>query len=117
MRSFCSGSASERTDRFSPTQCRTRQNLGLWLARFVNRVDAKFVLDFVSPPCHAAELPKCSARARNSVSGAMVYVLPTSIFGFLFVAQRAQFHIPVYQYGVILLALFSLFCYVPSWSA
>ena len=40
------------------------------------------------------------------------FVLPTSIFGFLFVAQRPEFEIPVYQYLIILLGLFSLFCYV-----
>jgi hypothetical protein len=42
----------------------------------------------------------------------MIYVLPTSIFGFVFIAQRPQFDIPVYQCLVILLGLFSLFCYV-----
>ena len=42
----------------------------------------------------------------------MVFVLPTSIFGFVFVAQRPEFEIPVYQCLVILLGLFSLFCYV-----
>ena len=42
----------------------------------------------------------------------MVYVLRTSIFGFAFIAQRPEFEIPLYQCLVILLALFSLFCYV-----
>ena len=42
----------------------------------------------------------------------MIYVLPTSIFGFVFVAQRPEFEIPAYQCLVILLGLFSLFCYV-----
>ena len=42
----------------------------------------------------------------------MIYVLPTSIFGFVFIAQRPEFEIPLYQCLVILLALFSLFCYV-----
>ena len=42
----------------------------------------------------------------------MVFVLPTSIFGFVFVAQRPEFEIPVYQCLVLLLGLFSLFCYV-----
>ena len=42
----------------------------------------------------------------------MVFVLPTSIFGFVFIAQRPQFEIEGYQYLVILLGLFSLFCYV-----
>jgi hypothetical protein len=42
----------------------------------------------------------------------MVYVLPTAIFGFVFVAQRPEFDIPVYQCLVLLLGLFALFCYV-----
>ena len=42
----------------------------------------------------------------------MVYVLPTAIFGFVFVAQRPEFEIPVFRCLVLLLGLFSLFCYV-----
>jgi hypothetical protein len=42
----------------------------------------------------------------------MIYVLPTSIFGFVFIAQRPEFDIPVYQCLVILSGLFYLFCYV-----
>jgi hypothetical protein len=42
----------------------------------------------------------------------MIYVLPTSIFGFVFIAQRPEFEIPVYQCLVLLLGLFALFCYV-----
>jgi hypothetical protein len=42
----------------------------------------------------------------------MVYVLPTSIFGFVFVAQRPEFEIPVFECVVLLLGLFALFCYV-----
>ena len=42
----------------------------------------------------------------------MVYVLPTSIFGFVFIAQRPEFDIPVFRCLVLLLGLFSLFCYV-----
>ena len=42
----------------------------------------------------------------------MVFVLPTSIFGFVFVAQRPEFEIPVFKGLVLLLGLFSLFCYV-----
>jgi hypothetical protein len=42
----------------------------------------------------------------------MVYVLPTAIFGFVFVAQRPEFDIPVHQCLVLLLGLFALFCYV-----
>ena len=41
----------------------------------------------------------------------MVYVLPTSVFGFVFVAQRPEFEIPVFRCLVLLLAV-SLFCYV-----
>ena len=42
----------------------------------------------------------------------MGFVLPTSVFGFVFVAQRTEFEIPIFKYLVILLGLFSLFCYV-----
>ncbi len=42
----------------------------------------------------------------------MIFVLPTSIFGFVFVAQRPEFEIPVFRCLVLLLGLFSLFCYV-----
>ena len=42
----------------------------------------------------------------------MVYVLPTAIFGFVFVAQRPEFDIPVFRCLVLLLGLFALFCYV-----
>jgi hypothetical protein len=42
----------------------------------------------------------------------MVFVLPTSILGFVFVAQRPEFQIPVLKCLVLLLGLFSLFCYV-----
>lgn len=42
----------------------------------------------------------------------MIYVLPTAIFGFVFVAQRPEFEIPVFRCLVLLLGLFSLFCYV-----
>ena len=44
--------------------------------------------------------------------GRMVFVLPTSIFGFVFVAQRPEFEIPAFRCLVLLLGLFSLFCYV-----
>jgi hypothetical protein len=42
----------------------------------------------------------------------MVYVLPTAIFGFVFIAQRPEFDIPVFRCLILLLGLFSLFCYV-----
>jgi hypothetical protein len=42
----------------------------------------------------------------------MVYVLPTSVFGFVFIAQRPEFDIPVFRCLVLLLGLFALFCYV-----
>ena len=42
----------------------------------------------------------------------MGFVLPTSIFGFVFVAQRPEFEIPIFSYLVLLLGLFSLHCYV-----
>jgi hypothetical protein len=44
----------------------------------------------------------------------MVYVLPTAIFGFVFVAERPEFDIPVFECLVLLLGLFrpALFCFV-----
>jgi hypothetical protein len=42
----------------------------------------------------------------------MVYVLPTSVFAFMFIAQRPEFEIPVFRCLVLLLGLFALFCYV-----
>lgn len=40
------------------------------------------------------------------------FVLPTSVFGFVFVAQRPEFEIPIFGYVVILLGLFSVYCYM-----
>jgi hypothetical protein len=40
------------------------------------------------------------------------FVLPTSVFGIVFVARRLEFEISVFNYLVILFGLFSLFCYV-----
>ena len=40
------------------------------------------------------------------------FVLPTSVFGFVFVAQRPEFEISAFEYLVLLLGLFSLYCYV-----
>ena len=42
----------------------------------------------------------------------MGFVLPTSIFGFVFIAQKHDFQIPAFRYGVILAGLFSLYCYL-----
>ncbi|HZZ24195.1 MAG TPA: hypothetical protein VFE60_17140 [Roseiarcus sp.] len=42
--------------------------------------------------------------------GRMIYVLPTSVFGFVFVAQRPEFEIPVFRCLVLLLGLFALSC-------
>ena len=39
------------------------------------------------------------------------FVLPTSVFGFVFVAQRPEFDIPVFHYLVIFLGRL-LYCYV-----
>ena len=56
---------------------------------------------------------------RNTLLGHVVlflarmgFVLPTSVFGFVFVAQRPEFDIPVFQCLVLFLGLFSLYCYV-----
>lgn len=42
----------------------------------------------------------------------LAFVLPTSVFGFVFVARRPEFEISAFEYLVILLGLFSLYCYV-----
>ena len=42
----------------------------------------------------------------------MVFVLSTSVFGFVFIARRPEFEIPVFRCLVLLLGLFALFCYV-----
>jgi hypothetical protein len=42
----------------------------------------------------------------------MGFVLPTSVFGFVFVQQRLEFEIPIFKCLVILLGLFALYCYV-----
>jgi hypothetical protein len=42
----------------------------------------------------------------------MGFVLPTSIFGFVFVSQKYNFQIPAFRYAIILAGLFSLYCYL-----
>jgi hypothetical protein len=42
----------------------------------------------------------------------MGFVLPTSIFGFVFIMKKLSLEIPAFRYGVILVGLFSLYCYV-----
>jgi hypothetical protein len=42
----------------------------------------------------------------------MGFVLPTSIFGLVFITQNPGYQIPAFRYGVILVSLFSLYCYV-----
>ena len=44
--------------------------------------------------------------------GRMAFVLSTSAYGFVFVARRPEFEIPVFQCIVLLLGLFALYCYV-----
>ena len=79
----------------------------------VNRLDADLVLGLLSPSSAAAAVHKtlCSVTLILFLAR-MVFVLPTSIFGFVFVAQRPEFEIPVFRCLVLLLGLFSLFCYV-----
>jgi ABC-type sugar transport system permease subunit len=66
---------------------------------------------------HHASLPL--PKFRNVLLGHVIlflarmgFVLPTSVFGFVFLAQRSEFDIPVFRCLVILLGLFSLYCYV-----
>jgi hypothetical protein len=41
----------------------------------------------------------------------MGFVLATSVFGFVFIAQQPEFQIPAFRYVVILFGLFSVYCY------
>ena len=41
----------------------------------------------------------------------MGFVLPTSLFGFVFVQQRLEFEISIFECLVIVVGLFSLYCY------
>jgi hypothetical protein len=43
--------------------------------------------------------------------GRMLFVLATSLFGFVFIKQGPGFHMPVFRYVVFIVGLFSLFCY------
>jgi hypothetical protein len=47
----------------------------------------------------------------------MVYVLPTSVFGFVFIAQRPEFEIPVFRCLVLLLVCSPCSAMCGSWSA
>jgi hypothetical protein len=42
----------------------------------------------------------------------MGFVLPTSIFGLVFIGKTSAVHIPVFRYAIILAGLFSLYCYM-----
>ena len=41
----------------------------------------------------------------------MSFVLATSVFGFVFIVRRPEFHIPTSRYIVLIMGLFALFCY------
>jgi hypothetical protein len=71
----------------------------------------------LADPSHSVRPP--APQSQNALLGhgilflaRMIYVLPTAIFGFVFVAQRPEFEIPIFRCLVLLLGLFSLFCYV-----
>ncbi len=42
----------------------------------------------------------------------LIFLLPTAIFSFLFIAKTVDVQMPPLRYVVILFGLFSLFCYV-----
>jgi hypothetical protein len=42
----------------------------------------------------------------------MSFVFATSVFGFMFLVEKPGFHIPPSRYIVLLLGLFSLYCYM-----
>ena len=106
---FFSGPASVFTERFSLTRRRTNSTpggLSNSLSSIALMQGSYWVSYRVRPP-----LP----QFQNALLGHAIlflarlgFVLPTSIFGFLFVAQRPEFEIPVYQYLIILLGLFSI---------
>jgi hypothetical protein len=41
----------------------------------------------------------------------MGFVLATSIFGFVFITHKPEFHMPAFRYVVTIVALFSVYCY------
>ena len=41
----------------------------------------------------------------------MAFVLATSVFGFVFIVRRPEFHIPTSRYFAVIIGLFALFCY------
>ncbi len=43
--------------------------------------------------------------------GRMPFLLATGIFGFVFIARKPEFQIPISRYLLTLAALFSYFCY------
>ncbi len=42
----------------------------------------------------------------------MSFVFATSVFGFMFLVEKPGFHIPASRYLLLLLGLFSLYCYM-----
>lgn len=42
----------------------------------------------------------------------LIFLLPTAVFSFLFIAKTVDTQMPASRYVVILIGLFSLFCYV-----
>jgi hypothetical protein len=58
--------------------------------------------------------PRLANRLLGHVTlfvGRMSFVLATSVFSFLFIAQKPGFHLPVSRYVIALFGLFSLYCY------
>ena len=43
--------------------------------------------------------------------GRMSFLLPTAIFGFVFIVQRPEFDLPISRYLLIVAGLFACFCY------
>ena len=78
----------------------------------VNRLDADLLLGLLSRSSAAPQFQNALLGHAILFLARMVYVLPTAIFGFVFIAQRPEFEIPVFRRLVLLLGLFSLFCYV-----
>lgn len=68
-----------------------------------------WISDSVRPPL--PELTNSPLAHVTFFLARMSFVFPTSVFGFLFIAQKPGFHITAFQYSVVLMALFSLYCY------
>jgi hypothetical protein len=104
---FSSGPAFFFTGRFWRTH-RTSLNFG----RSSGLCRADLLLGLLPRSPAVAAVPNAPLGHFILFLARMICVLPTSVFGFVFIAQRPEFEIPVFRCLVLLLGLFALFCYV-----